>query len=116
MADDIRRRYEYAFEKGLFLEMFDRFTKFCQNECCDWCGFSALQDDHADCYNEWLCEYITEEQFDLEALEDDEDWGVDPCDECAGYGDDYSFDDHGDLVSNCPTCPFNISKKETDDE
>lgn len=34
----------------------------------------------------------------------------DPCYECGGYGDDYSIDDNGELVWNCPDCPFN--KKE----
>ena len=31
----------------------------------------------------------------------------DRCYECTGYGDDYSFDDDGDLVCNCNDCPFN---------
>lgn len=31
----------------------------------------------------------------------------DPCYECGGYGDDYRFDKDGELVSNCPDCPFN---------
>lgn len=117
MTDDIKRRYEFAFERGLFLEMFERFTRFCQSEWCEECGFYDLHEDHADCYNEWLCEYITEEQFDSEALqEEDTDWYLDPCEECTGYGDDYSYDEHGDLVNNCPTCPVNISRMEADDE
>lgn len=36
-------------------------------------------------------------------LEDDYDY----CYECGGYGNDYSFDDDGDLVCNCDDCPFN---------
>lgn len=31
----------------------------------------------------------------------------DYCDECRGYGDDYSFDDDGELVDNCNECIFN---------
>lgn len=30
--------------------------------------------------------------------------GNDPCYECRGYGDDYYFDENGDLVSFCPMC------------
>ena len=29
----------------------------------------------------------------------------DYCYECSGYGDDYSIDDDGELVCNCPDCP-----------
>ena len=31
----------------------------------------------------------------------------DVCDECRLYGDDYSYDRDGDLVSNCYDCPMN---------
>ena len=31
----------------------------------------------------------------------------DYCDECQLYGDDYSYDKYGDLVSNCYDCPMN---------
>jgi hypothetical protein len=30
----------------------------------------------------------------------------DPCEECRILGDDYSYDEDGDLVSNCYDCPF----------
>ena len=30
----------------------------------------------------------------------------DVCDECRLYGDDYSYDRDGDLVSNCYDCPL----------
>lgn len=40
------------------------------------------------------------------------DWDV--CYECGGYGDDYSIDENGELVSNCESCPFNPLKE--DDE
>jgi hypothetical protein len=28
------------------------------------------------------------------------------CYECSGYGDDYSINDAGEMVWNCPKCPF----------
>ena len=31
----------------------------------------------------------------------------DYCYECKGYGDDYYVDEDGELVSNCPDCPYN---------
>ena len=31
----------------------------------------------------------------------------DYCEECRLYGDDYSYDKDGDLVSNCYDCPMN---------
>lgn len=40
------------------------------------------------------------------------DWDLDHCYECHGYGDDYYFDDDGELVSACDDCPFNGSKNE----
>lgn len=40
----------------------------------------------------------------------------DICYECGGYGDDYSTDETGELVWNCPNCPCNPYKKEEDDE
>ena len=36
----------------------------------------------------------------------------DVCYECRGLGDDYYFDDDGDLVSSCDGCPFNNSDNE----
>ena len=35
------------------------------------------------------------------------DYDDDRCYECGGYGDDYSYDENGDLVSNCDDCPHN---------
>lgn len=29
------------------------------------------------------------------------------CYECKGYGDDYYFDENGDLIYYCAECPFN---------
>lgn len=37
-----------------------------------------------------------------------DDWNnYDYCYECSGYGDDYYFDEDGELVSACEECPFN---------
>lgn len=36
-----------------------------------------------------------------------EDIDDDYCYECTGYGDDYSEDEEGNLVSNCTHCPWN---------
>ena len=33
------------------------------------------------------------------------------CYECGGYGDDYSIDEKGEMISNCTDCPFNSSSK-----
>lgn len=35
------------------------------------------------------------------------DYREDHCCECRGLGDDYSYDDEGDLISNCSDCPYN---------
>lgn len=43
-----------------------------------------------------------------------EDWD-DYCYECGGYGDDYSVDENGELVSNCADCPHNPSRGYWDD-
>ena len=37
------------------------------------------------------------------------------CYECRGYGDDYYFDENGDLVCYCSECPFNPSKEEDEE-
>ena len=44
-----------------------------------------------------------------EELTDDlDEWELDPCYECTGLGDDYSYDEEQDeLVSNCADCPHN---------
>lgn len=36
---------------------------------------------------------------------------LDYCYECGGYGDDYSVDEHGELVCNCDTCPKGIQAR-----
>lgn len=42
--------------------------------------------------------------------EDCDPWDdYDYCYECTGYGDDYRYDDDGELVSNCDNCPHNRS-------
>ena len=37
----------------------------------------------------------------------EEDYLRDRCYECRGYGDDYYFDEQGELVSACDECSFN---------
>ena len=49
---------------------------------------------------------MTEQYEDDDELFFDEFWdNYDYCYECSGYGDDYSIDDDGELVCNCPDCP-----------
>ena len=43
---------------------------------------------------------------------DDYDW----CYECMGYGDDYSYDEDGELVSNCDDCPNNPNRHDDWDD
>lgn len=45
--------------------------------------------------------------FGQEPPEEDQPDDYDPCYECRGYGDDYHFDEDGELVLNCPDCPLN---------
>lgn len=37
------------------------------------------------------------------------------CYECSGYGNDYSFDDDGELVCNCDDCLFNQERSDDDE-
>lgn len=39
----------------------------------------------------------------------------DYCDECMIYGDDYSFDENGDFVSNCLDCLMNPDRSDEDE-
>ena len=39
----------------------------------------------------------------------------DYCYECGGYGDDYSFDDDGELICNCPNCLMNPDREVWDE-
>ena len=51
---------------------------------------------------------------DISELDDlfyDYDW----CYECQGYGDDYYFDENGELVSACDDCPHNNAWRDDDD-
>ena len=41
-----------------------------------------------------------------------EDVDDDRCYECTGYGDDYSEDEDGNMVSNCTDCPYNSANQE----
>lgn len=42
-------------------------------------------------------DYFSDSAFDL-------------CYECRGYGDDYSFDQNGELVCNCTNCLINPNR------
>ena len=54
---------------------------------------------------------MTEEEMD-EQLELMEEYDNDRCYECTGYGDNYSYDEDGELVSNCIDCPWNRANDE----
>lgn len=42
-------------------------------------------------------------------MDEDEDYfdNYDYCYECGAYGDDYEFDENGEMIWMCPECPFN---------
>lgn len=67
------------------------------------CGISDMECPNPDIECE-ECEHFV-------ASDDD---GNDYCYECSGLGDDYSFDDAGELVNNCTDCPFNPSRNDDD--
>lgn len=33
----------------------------------------------------------------------------DYCDDCKIYGDNYSYDEDGNFINNCSSCPFNLA-------
>lgn len=58
-----------------------------------------------------LYDVVDDEEEDYDTW-DDYDW----CYECTGYGDDYSYDDDGELVSNCDNCPNNPNRRDDWDD
>lgn len=50
-----------------------------------------------------MCDSCYDEEFSDDEYDS-------PCYECRGYGDDYSFDDNGELVDNCTDCPWNETR------
>lgn len=49
-------------------------------------------------------------------MNDEDEWDEwDYCYECGGYGDDYSFDDNGELHCNCSDCPMNSDGEDWDE-
>ena len=44
----------------------------------------------------------------------DEKFDYDYCYECTGYGDDYYYNEDGELVSVCDDCPYNESNRDDD--
>ena len=60
---------------------------------------------------------IIKKRIDNEYEEDYDHWDdYDWCYECTGYGDDYSYDDDGELVSNCDNCPNNPNRRDPWDD
>lgn len=55
---------------------------------------------------EALLEVLTDYIDEMERAEEEE-YHIECCYECGGYGDDYRMDENGDLVSNCEDCPHN---------
>lgn len=50
----------------------------------------------------------SQDNYDEEYDEDEDPWDdYDWCYECTGYGDDYHYDENGELVSSCDDCPNN---------
>ena len=51
---------------------------------------------------------ITESEYNRYVKEREH---IERCYECSGYGDDYSFDENGEMICNCESCPFNSSNE-----
>ena len=72
---------------------------------CPNCGLSDGNDDKI------------LDRIEMGDIEDDDPWDdYDWCYECTGYGDDYSYDEDGELVSNCDNCPNNPNRYDDWDE
>ena len=85
---------------GGYAKTIENITNF--NKFIGDCVGSFLDDNFYDVIDE-------EEDYDPW---DDYDW----CYECTGYGDDYSYDDDGELVSNCDNCPNNPNRRDDWDD
>lgn len=57
------------------------------------------------CAEGWRREQLSQSLKDGRTVTGMDDY--DYCGECQLYGDDYSYDKDGDLVSNCYDCPMN---------
>ena len=59
-------------------------------------------------YPSWMQENDSDwdEEYDRDEYPE-EDYLLDRCYECKGYGDDYYTDENGELVSACDDCSFN---------
>lgn len=53
-------------------------------------------------------EYEDENKYE-DPFWDDYDW----CYECRGYGDDYHYNEDGELVSSCDDCPNNPNRRDS---
>lgn len=64
---------------------------------------------------DFYCDYYQDEDVVGDEVDDDLVnvlYDPDYCYECGGYGDDYSYDEDGDLISNCDNCPFSPYREE----
>ena len=60
-------------------------------------------------------EYDVDEDYECDFEESDEyQDALDYCYECGGYGDDYYFDEDGEMVCRCPECLMNPDRLDGD--
>lgn len=94
-------------EFGNFHE--DSLINYCENtidvndEC--WIDFDEIQNIY------WKKDendkvHVMDKSFYEKFVEERE--NAERCYECSGYGDDYSTDENGNMISNCDNCPFNM--------
>ena len=64
---------------------------------------------------DFCCDYYQDEDIVGDEVDDDlVSVLYDPayCYECGGYGDDYYYDEDGDLIISCDNCPFSPYREE----
>lgn len=81
---------------------FNTFIGKCVGAFLDDNFYDVIGDEEDDCVDEEDCDDYW----------DNYDW----CYECTGYGDDYSYDEDGELVSNCDDCPHNPNRHDDWDD
>ena len=79
-----------------FCELWGEWKNVTLGDCFSNCESQEDEDCEEEDYNPW----------------DDYDW----CYECTGYGDDYGYDEDGELVSNCDDCPNNPNRRDPWDD
>lgn len=75
---------------------FNKFIGDCVGSFLDDNFYDVIEEEDEEDYDPW----------------DDYDW----CYECTGYGDDYRYDEDGELVSNCDDCPHNPNRSDDWDD